>query len=176
MGPWKKFATTNYFFFSFFSELAVLDPPYGLNMAEWDKAAWDVQAFPRILGQVGQVSTNDNMMFICFCSIQQQAAVAIAIETAGWKHPQFVVIYKKNKTSEGSNHFTQTCEFMYFAWKKSRVAAVSNYRSAKYMTDHWQSVITGKQAYICTDDNLPTNPCQKSQHLLNVKCYPPIQH
>lgn len=151
----------------YFAELAVLDPPYGLKMEKkWDMYAWEEGDFRRVLDAVTDSSTNQDMCFVSFIAISQYEPLMKAIKSSGWKHPSFIVLHKTNKESAGSKRFTSTNEFMVMCFRSSSANHIWNYEDQpEERTDLWCHPIVSNH-YICTDDDLPVNRCQKSQMLL----------
>ena len=157
----------NFFDHNFFLELAVIDAPYGLGQAEWDKVAWTKDQFIRTLTQLKSSSNNAQMSVCIFISIEQFKDVIEAIHETGWKHPQFVVWHKTTKPSDGGVRFTNTCEYLVWAWRTSVVKGIFRYPNKSPLTkDLWLHPHITNEAYYCTDDSQKTNPCQKPQGLL----------
>lgn len=149
-------------------DLAILDPPYGLNLAVWDKTAWGERDFKRILEALTSSSSNQDMAFICFIAIQQYHHLKAAIDSCGWHSPEFITLYKKNKNSAGGKRFTSVCEYMVICFRSSSDKHIWNYRATDthLRTNMWEITSIGSGAYISLDTGKPVNPCQKPQVLL----------
>lgn len=153
--------------FIYFLELAVLDVPYGLTDAAWDKRAWDKDDFHRVLTQISSCTNNQRMSVCIFISVEQYAPLITALSESGWNFPQFIVWHKTTRQSKGGIRFANTCEYMVWAWKTSPVKGIFRYpKGSPLKKDMWMYPHIQNDAFICTDDGKPVNICQKPKALL----------
>lgn len=148
--------------------MAVLDPPYGLGKAKWDKEGWKTEDFKQVLDAVARSSTNKNMCFISFCAAEQYHHLVEAAKSCQWTKPRFNVVYKKNKNSEGSRRITQTCEYFAQTWRNTEHAGIWNFKeNTRERIDFYKTSQIGRGGYISTEVGTTcVNPCQKPQQLL----------
>lgn len=157
--------------FFFFAELAVIDPPYGVTNAPWDKVGWKMFDFETCFRQINSASNNPLMSIVTFCAIQQYNDVVAAYRATGWQFPQFVVWHKKSKPADGGHggvRFNNTCEYMVWAWKNSPVNGIFRYPAGSQLKkDLWiHPHICGEHQFKSSDDGKIVNPCQKPSELL----------
>ena len=144
-----------------------MDPPYGLKMAAWDEKAWGINELYVLLANLEQLNSNVNATFVCFCSHEMKQAVLEAIHKSCYIEAQCVTWWKGNKAGHGKR-FLPSTELMIFAWRSGRQMGYWNYpkESLELRNDCWKEPHVGNSIYICAEDGLAVNPCQKPQSLL----------
>lgn len=148
--------------------MAVVDLPYGFDLADWDHVGWDSEKFRQMLRAVSICSTNKTMCFISFCAAEQYHHFVEAAQACEWSKPRFNVLHKTNKKSEGARRITQTCEFFGQIWRTSAHRGIWNFtENTTEKTDFYETPQIGSGGYASTELALSVvNPCQKPQTVL----------
>ena len=99
---------------TFLLDLIVVDPPYGLKMAEWDEKPWGINELYVLLANLEQLNSNVNATFVCFCSHEMKQDVLEAIQKSCFTEAQCVTWWKGNLAGYGKR-FLDATEIMVWA-------------------------------------------------------------
>ena len=152
---------------TFFIDLIVVDPPYGLKKADWDDKPWGIEELYVLLANLEQLNSNVNATFVCFCSHEMKQDVLEAIKKSCFTEAQCVTWWKGNIAGHG-NRFLPATEIMVWAWRGGRSAGYWDYskEELELRNDCWKEPHVGNQIYKYKEDGLVINPAQKPQGLL----------
>lgn len=147
--------------------MAFLDPPYGLDIADWDKSAWDFENFNSLLSNISKVNTNPNMMFGSWCSMEQHHHLAKALKANNYNRVNTIVWFKKDKGLKGQRSYSSNYELFVVAWKCRQSDQIFNFKpNSEWKKNVWIFPHLSNRGYICTDDQKPTNKTQKPPEIL----------
>ena len=161
-----------------FLGLFIVDPPYGLNVAHWDKEAWDAEQIANVLKQFDAVTSCGSYTVCMWHANTHTGVVDRAFRDHQLQNVGQVYWYKPNQNMVGNpDQYVYAVESFTVGTRKSKDPAQNmNFMSSNPLMRHNLMEINGLRAPRLNLQNKPVNVCEKppalAKRLTELFCGP----